>query len=85
MFDQKRSNNLNQVNLIHQSKYLVGDCEYPSAVVIPYDWTKGMMWKWPILGETILNAYPNFEPMASWNPNWYLVEGTGLYPDDCVD
>jgi hypothetical protein len=70
-------------NVDGQSVFNIGDVHYPNGILTPHDWTQGVYWLWPIEQLSILDAYPDFEPIETWNPNWYMNIGTGLYDVDC--
>lgn len=67
-----------------QSTYFMGEEEFPNGLVINKDWTRGVIWKWPIEGMNIMDAYADFGPIpvpAGWyngpmNPSY-------VYPDGC--
>lgn len=64
-----------------QSVFEHGDVYYPNGIITPHDWTEGIMWDYPQERHSILVGYPNFSDVDNWDPNWYLVKGSGLYSE----
>ena len=38
--------------------------DFPNGIIIPRDW------EWPLETEIITGPYPDFNPIATWNPIW---------------
>jgi hypothetical protein len=68
-----------------KSTYFMGDAEFPNGLVINKDWTRGVIWQWPIEGQNILDAYSEFSPLPL-TPGWYdgPVDPMYIYPDGLI-